>query len=290
MGASERTVNGFRFLPPRLAVWIRNLIPYEGFKGSIPWTPLSKPVNEATFALVTTAGISLKTDPPFDMEREKKEPAWGDRSFRTIPRNTGEKDINVNHLHVNTGYILQDLDVILPLTRMKEFEREGLIGRLAPTSYSFYGFQWQSTDFLTEAIVPMCKTMHEEGVDAVILTPACPFCCWSAGLAARVLEEARISTVVLTPTPEFHNIVGIPRSAAIEFPYGRPVGQVGDREGQREVLLATLRVLKKAQKPGEIRHLPFTWPEEPKDAKWHPPEMSPLIRVYLDEIRQVRKK
>jgi len=109
------------------------------------------------------------------------------------------------------------------------------------------------------------------------------------GLAARFLEEARFSTVVITPTPEFHRLVGIPRSVAIAYPYARPLGQVGDREGQREVLLRALSVLKEAQKPGEVWHLPFEWPEEPKDTKWQPPEMSPLIKLYLDEIRAARK-
>jgi hypothetical protein len=110
------------------------------------------------------------------------------------------------------------------------------------------------------------------------------------GLAARVLEKAGFSTVVLTPTPEFHRLVGIPRSAAIEYPYGRPVGQVDDREGQRKVLLETLSVLEKATEPGEIRHLSFTWPEEPKATNWQPPEMSPLIKLYLDDIKAARRK
>ena len=110
------------------------------------------------------------------------------------------------------------------------------------------------------------------------------------GLAARVLEEAGLSTVVLTMTPEFHRAVGIPRVAAIEFPYGRPVGQAGDREGQRRVLLMTLSVLEKARAPGEIWHLPFTWPEEPKKTDWQPPEMSPLIKLYLEEIKEARRR
>jgi hypothetical protein len=110
------------------------------------------------------------------------------------------------------------------------------------------------------------------------------------GLAARLLEEAQFSTVVLTPMPEFHNVVGIPRSAAIEFPFGRPVGEVGDSKGQRDVLLETLSVLAKAEKPGEIRHLPFTWPESPKDTKWHPPDMSPIVSLYLDEIKEARRR
>ena len=37
------------------------------------------------------------------------------------------------------------------------------------------------------------------------------------------MEEAGFSTVVLTPTYEFNRAIGIPRSAAIEFPYARPV-------------------------------------------------------------------
>lgn len=88
-------------------------------------------------------------------------------------------------------------------------------------------------------------------------------------------------------TPEFHREVGIPRVAAIEYPYGRPVGQVGDREGQRAVLLEALKVFEKAQKPGEIFHLPFEWPEEPKETKWHPPEISPIVKMYLEQIKKL---
>ena len=167
-----KMVDGFRFLPPGLKAWMKTFIPDEDFKGTIPWTPMSKPLNQATLALVTSAGISLKTDPPFDMEREKKEPTWGDRSFRAISRGTTEEDIEVNHLHINTAYIKQDINVILPLARMAEFEQEKIIGRLASTAYSFYGFQWQNTDFLKEAIEPISKKMKLEGVEAVLLTPA----------------------------------------------------------------------------------------------------------------------
>jgi hypothetical protein len=108
-------------------------------------------------------------------------------------------------------------------------------------------------------------------------------------LAARFLEEAGFSTVVLTPTHEFHRVVGIPRSAAIEYPYGRPVGQVGDQEGQRQVLLEVLSLLEKARKPGEVYHLPFTWPEEPKKTNWQPSEISPIVKLQLDDIKKARQ-
>ena len=75
--------------------------------------------------------------------------------------------------------------------------------------------------------------------------------------------------------------------AAIEYPYGRPVGQVHDREGQREVLLETLSVLETAKEPGQVFNLPFTWPEDPKNTDWHPPEISPIVKLHLDEIKRL---
>ena len=96
--------------------------------------------------------------------------------------------------------------------------------------------------------------------------------------------------MVLTPTHDFNRVVGIPRSAAIEYPYGRPVGQVGDREGQRQVLLEALSIFEKAETPGKVYHLPFTWPEEPKKTDWQPPEMSPIVKFHLDDIRKARQR
>lgn len=101
------------------------------------------------------------------------------------------------------------------------------------------------------------------------------------------MEEKGIATVVLTPTPEFHRAVGIPRSAAIAYPYGRPVGPVGDRFGQAEVLLAALAMLHGAETPGEIWHLPFEWAETPRDTHWHPKDISPIVSANLDKIKKM---
>lgn len=172
MSEALKTVDGFRFMPPSLSAWVKKDIPDRPYSGKIPWTPLSKSIKETTFALVTTAGISLKTDTPFDMEREKTEPAWGDPSYREIPRTATEKDIEVSHLHINTDYIKQDINVILPLTRFEEFEKEGLIGKLAPTCYSYYGFQLDPTILLNETMPKVAGRMRQENVEAVLLTPA----------------------------------------------------------------------------------------------------------------------
>ena len=106
------------------------------------------------------------------------------------------------------------------------------------------------------------------------------------GLVARFLEENGFSTILLTMTPEFNREIGIPRIAAIEYPYGRVVGEVNDEEGQRNVLREALSILDAAENPGEVVHLPYTWHEDPIDTKWHPPEASPIIKMYLKAIKK----
>ena len=77
----------------------------------------------------------------------------------------------------------------------------------------------------------------------------------------------------------FHRLVGMPRVAAIEHPFGRPFGDVGDAQTQREVLLAALGVAADAKQPGHIEHLPFVWHQTPKETRWHPAEPSPIIAL-----------
>jgi D-proline reductase (dithiol) PrdB len=168
----EKIVDGFRFVPPALRAWLSQEVPTDPFTGYIPWTSLKKPVSKTTFSLMTSAGIHLNSDPPFDMEREKREPTWGDPTCREIPSYATETDIDVNHLHINTSYIKQDLNVMLPLKRFREFEEEGIIGRLAPTCYSYYGFQSNAAELLDNAMPKVVAKMSEEGVEAVLLTPA----------------------------------------------------------------------------------------------------------------------
>jgi len=172
MKQEDKIVDGFRFMPPSLRAWIGQNIPEAPFSGQIPWTPFKKPMRDTTFSLMTSAGISMKHDPPFDMGREKREPTWGDPGYREIRRDATEADLDVNHLHVNTDYIKRDVNVILPIHRFAEMEKEGIIGRLAPTCYSYYGFQMNPKALLEESMPHVASRMREEGVEAVLLTPA----------------------------------------------------------------------------------------------------------------------
>src|SRR5215510_4821168 len=108
--------------------------------GEIPFTPLRQPLRECTVALISTAGIARNDDRPFDQDGERRNPWWGDPSFRTIPLGTTEKDVRLYHLHIDTRIGEADLDVVLPMRRLVELAGDGVVGRPALTHYSLMGY------------------------------------------------------------------------------------------------------------------------------------------------------
>lgn len=105
------------------------------------------------------------------------------------------------------------------------------------------------------------------------------------GLVARKIEAAGIPTVTLNMIWPYQRLVGMPRVAAIEHPFGRPFGDVGDSETQRAVLNAALALIGRARERGEVEHLPFVWPEPPEETKWHPAEPSPIIAMLRSRAK-----
>ena len=108
------------------------------------------------------------------------------------------------------------------------------------------------------------------------------------GLVSRKIEEAGIPTVTLEMIWVYQRAIGMSRVAAIEHPFGRPFGDVGDHGRQRDVLLAALEFAHEATVPGQVRHLPFRWHEDPADTKWHPAEPSPIIALIKQ--RQAKRE
>jgi hypothetical protein len=80
------------------------------------------------------------------------------------------------------------------------------------------------------------------------------------GLVARVLEREGIPTVSLSSALDITERVRPPRVAFLDFPLGNQVGPPGEPGLQRRILAAALRLLESVRQPGEIHHLPFTWP------------------------------
>jgi D-proline reductase (dithiol) PrdB len=163
-------IDSFKWMPASLAAMYQNM-PAER-EEPVPWTPLAKPLNRCRFALVTTAGIYVPgREPPFDTEREEREPTWGDPSYRTIPRDTRQEEIGACHLHINNRDILADFNIVLPLDRFREMEEGGEIGSLAPTHYSFMGFQLNTAEWRERYAPEVAARLRQEEVDAVLLTP-----------------------------------------------------------------------------------------------------------------------
>ena len=64
--------------PALLRIWAR--MHQFVSNADTPWTPLQKELRYAKIALVTTAGVHLRSDPPYNMQDKE-----GDPTFRQIP-------------------------------------------------------------------------------------------------------------------------------------------------------------------------------------------------------------
>jgi D-proline reductase (dithiol) PrdB len=168
------TVDSFRFLPRIIAAFYQTTERQPEFP--IPWSPLSRPIHECKFSLVNSGGIYLKaSQSPFDIEREKLEPTWGDPTFRTIPTNLQQGDIGVSHLHYNHADVLEDINILLPVQRFQELEIKAAIGSMANNVYSFMGYQGYPPDpgaWCEVYGLKVAKKLRAEGVNCILLTPA----------------------------------------------------------------------------------------------------------------------
>ena len=138
------------------------------------WAPLRVVLEEATVALPTSAGFYVRGErEPFDLERERREPMWGDPSFRLIPRTVRQDQIAAAHLHLNDRDALTDFDVALPISVLEDFVAEGRIGRVADYHYSVMGYQSRDLREWRETYGPeVVEHIKQGGVDALILAPA----------------------------------------------------------------------------------------------------------------------
>jgi D-proline reductase (dithiol) PrdB len=167
------TVDSFKYLPRLIAMFYK--MTERQPELPIPWTPFQRPISECKFGLVTTGGLYHKgVEPPFDIERERREPRWGDPTFRVIPSNIQQDKLGVSHLHINTQPILDDLNVVLPIQRFRELADEGIIGGLAEYAYSFMGYQGFPPDASAwkEVYGPqVAEKLRNDDVNCVLLTP-----------------------------------------------------------------------------------------------------------------------
>ena len=142
----------------------------------IPWSPLAQPLTQSRFGLVTSGGLYHQGhQPPFNLERERQEPTWGDPSFRILPTDMPPSEVGASHFHINTGGVLDDMNVLLPIQRFQELAEEGRIQSLVDHAYSFMGYQGFPADVRgwKEVYGPqVADRLLAEKVDCVLLTTA----------------------------------------------------------------------------------------------------------------------
>jgi D-proline reductase (dithiol) PrdB len=142
--------------------------PHPGDPVASAITPLQKPLSACTVALVTTAGLSLPDQEPFDMTIRN-----GDSSFREIPSHISPQLLEMNQRSWSfdqTG-ILRDRNLAFPLDRLREMQQRGEIGTLAPRSYSFMGSIVGPAKLMKESAPEVSRRLKAESVDVVLLTP-----------------------------------------------------------------------------------------------------------------------
>ncbi len=123
---------------------------------------VAKPLARCRVAIVSTAGLQRRGDRAFEM---------GTSDFRVIPGDTPSGDIVMSHISTNfdrSGF-QADINVALPIDRLRELADAGTIGSVAGYHYSFMG----ATDptHMRAHAERMCGLLRDDDVDVVLLVP-----------------------------------------------------------------------------------------------------------------------
>jgi len=133
-----------------------------------PFTRMSKPLSEAKLALITTAGVHLRQDTPFDMSDPD-----GDPTFRVIDSGASVDELMITHDYYNHTDADRDINIVFPIERLREFASGKRIGQLASKFYGFMGhIQGRHINSLVDTFAGrVIDMLKEDGVDVVLLTP-----------------------------------------------------------------------------------------------------------------------
>ncbi len=126
-----------------------------------PWAPFTKPLSEARIAVLTTGGIYVEGQTPFDVN--------GDWSFREIPLYSPAGDFRVAHTHYDTTGVAEDVDAVLAMHRLVELEAEGLIGEAVSPAYSFMGYIPDPSGLIEATAPEVGERLKEAKVDGAVI-------------------------------------------------------------------------------------------------------------------------
>lgn len=165
-------VDSYRFLPRSFVPLYSGAAPAPGDEGPV-WAPFETRLAEARIALLTSAGLYLDGEqPPFDGDREKAEPTWGDPTHRVLPASLEGHRLGMMHLHVNHDDVLADPEIALPLAGLADLAAEGVVGSVAPAHVSVMGYQQAGLEVWRSETAPaVVELLRDQGTDGLILAP-----------------------------------------------------------------------------------------------------------------------
>jgi len=134
-----------------------------------PWNPLTKAIDECRLALITTGGVHLKSQVPFNMD----DPA-GDPSFREIPSDTAASDLTITHNYYDHSDAQKDINIVFPFERVRTLVTAGDISAVNHRHFSFMGHikERHLKTLIMETAPRVASVLAVDDVDIVILTPA----------------------------------------------------------------------------------------------------------------------
>ena len=214
-----------------------------------PFTPARRALPMLNLALISSAGAYIDGTPAFDTSS----PA-GDPNFREIPIEVEPADLRFAVRGYEGAAVHQDINAQIPIDRLLEFEKNGIIGQLNPVFWSFCGYIPDATLVVENLAPSLVERTQRYEVQAAILIPASTLCHQSIGLVARALELAGIPTITLAVVREVMESVRPPRVALYNGDIGSVSGQPGWPEHQRRILDEALRLIEPMDQAG-IRKL-----------------------------------
>jgi len=226
-----------------------------------PFTPARRALPMLNLALISSAGAYIDGTAPFDTSS-----ADGDPSFREIPIEVEPVDFRFAIRGFDGTAMQQDLNAQIPIDRLLEFEKNGIIGQLNPVFWSFCGYIPDAERVVHELAPSLVERAQRYEVQAALLVPASPLCHQSIGLVARALEIAGIPTMMLAVLKDVVENVRPPRVALYDGEIGSVAGKPGWPEHQRRILDEALRLIEPMDQVG-IRQLVVTLQSDVEKAR-----------------------
>ena len=257
--------------------------PYEwAHYSAVPFRPLHKPLSRSRITIITTAAPYQ----PDKGDQGPRAPYNAAAKFYTVySGNTAQDhDLRISHIAIDRKHTTaEDSAAYFPLTELRQRAASGRVGSVAAR---FHGAPTNRSHRVTlqvdcPEIVARCRA---DEVDAAILVPNCPICHQTVSLAARMLEENGISTIVMGCAKDIVEYVGVPRFLFSDFPLGNAAGRPNDPVSQAFTFDLALSILETAPAPRTTVQSPLAWTVSP-DWKL---DYCNIERLAPEEIRRRR--